>query len=94
MASPKAMWAVGLPAAQVVVVHGRADHHARANSNARIRARRGVERTLLAHAEQARRGDQQKGPQALAAAERRVAHRFSQIGHAGGSLPLPAPASS
>ena len=40
--------------------------------------RAGVERILLRHAEQARRLDEQERPQALAAAEHRVAHGLDQ----------------
>ena len=40
----------------------------------------GVERALLRHAEQTRRFDEQERPQALAAAERCVAHRLDQPG--------------
>ena len=40
----------------------------------------GVERALLRHAEQARGFDEQERPQALAPAERGVAHRLDQAG--------------
>src|SRR5262249_2421453 len=68
----------GPSAAQRIVVHGwQVVMHERVAMDTLERAGCG-KRVVLAYPEQMSRGDEQEGPEALAAAKRRIAHSFSE----------------
>src|SRR5262249_38030608 len=78
----------GPSAAQRIVVHGwQIVMHERVAMDAFERAGCG-KRVVLAHPESDTRGDEQKRPEALAAAKRCVAHGFSERGITGAASPI------